>query len=206
MKDKKLVHGVGINDADYIVQKFETIGYNDKGKRIRKRIWLCPFYQRWTSMLSRCYSEKCKARRPNYYNCFVVPEWHYFMTFRAWMIEQDWEGKHLDKDLLLPGNKVYGPDTCVFVDSRVNNFITESNAARGEWPIGVSFHKASGKFRAECGDTGTGKQKYLGLYNDSEEAYQAWLNFKLEQAHILAEEQSDSRISKALIERYKNYK
>ena len=34
MKSKKLVYGVGINDADYVVKKFETIGYvNGKIKR-----------------------------------------------------------------------------------------------------------------------------------------------------------------------------
>lgn len=33
----RLVFGVGINDADYVVQKFETIGYVN-GKRKRKLV------------------------------------------------------------------------------------------------------------------------------------------------------------------------
>lgn len=44
MKIRKLVCGVGINDADYVVKKQETIGYVN-GKRKQKLIWVCPFYQ-----------------------------------------------------------------------------------------------------------------------------------------------------------------
>lgn len=38
MKHKKLTYGVGINDADYVVMKHETIGYVD-GKQKRKKVW-----------------------------------------------------------------------------------------------------------------------------------------------------------------------
>lgn len=206
MKKKRLIYGIGINDADYQVQKSESLGCTDSGKQIRKLIWICPFYSRWISLLQRCYSEKCQQKQPTYKGCSVVPEWHYFMTFRAWMIQQDWQGKQLDKDILFPGNKIYAPDSCVFVDGKVNKFLTESTASRGEWPIGVYFHKEKGKFQAECGDVITGKRKYLGSYTSPEEAHEAWLSFKLEQAKILAEQQTDERVSKALIERYKNYK
>ena len=47
MKNRKLVCGVGINDADYVVTKQETIGYVD-GKQKQKLIWRCPFYKTWT--------------------------------------------------------------------------------------------------------------------------------------------------------------
>lgn len=50
MKTRKLLYGVGINDADYVVQRKETIGYVD-GEQKRKLIWICPFYQTWKSML-----------------------------------------------------------------------------------------------------------------------------------------------------------
>lgn len=204
-KKSKLFCGVGINDADYVVQINETTGYTESGKRIQKLVWICPFYSRWTSMLTRCYSEKHHKRCPTYIGCCVLPEWHYFMTFRGWMEKQDWEGKHLDKDILLSGNRIYGPDTCVFVDAKVNLFLLERQNHRGEWPIGVYFHKAHGKFQAKCKDVITGKRKYLGFYLTAEEAHRAWLTFKLEQARILADEQTDPRIAKALIQRYESY-
>ena len=195
----KLIHGVGINDADYNVYKTERVD----GKL--KVLWICPFYEKWKSMVDRCYSKVVHSRQPTYASCSVVPEWHYFMTFRAWMDGQDWEGKHLDKDILFPGNKIYGPDTCVFVHSSVNLFTSERKSARGQYPIGVYFHKASGKYLAQCCNIETDKRQYLGLFESPELAHQAWLIYKIEQAHILASMQTDKRIADALIYRYENY-
>jgi hypothetical protein len=127
------------------------------------------------------------------------------MTFRAWMIQQDWEGKHLDKDILLPGNKTYGPNTCVFVDPKINTFVTENAASRGSWPIGVTFDKKTAKYRARCWDVTTRKLTSLGLFWHPQEAHQAWLTFKLQQAKVLASQQSDPRVAAALIDRYENY-
>ena len=89
-------------------------------------------------MLDRAYSDKYKQRQPTYRDVTVCEEWHSFMRFRAWMVEQDWEGKELDKDILFQGNKVYSPDTCVFVDKAVNLFLTDCAASRGEWPLGFA--------------------------------------------------------------------
>lgn len=180
---EKLVQGVGLNDAGY-----QTAG--------------CPIYRVWRDMLARGYSEKEKSRNPGYRDVSVCDEWLKFSTFREWMLSQDYHGKQLDKDLLQKGNKVYGPDTSLFIDKRVNLFITESASSRGEYPIGVRLHK-SGKYEARCGSTCG--QKYLGLHETPEEAHQAWLSAKLEQAKILASGQTDPRVAKALIERYENY-
>jgi hypothetical protein len=51
LKRNKLVYGVGVNDANYNVNKYEIID----GKQ--KLIWACPFYIKWRDMLKRCYSE-----------------------------------------------------------------------------------------------------------------------------------------------------
>lgn len=197
---KKLIHGVGVNDADYKISKYELVD----GKK--KQTWVCPFYKKWQSMIERCYSKSFHLKWPNYLACYTIPEWHYFMTFRAWMVEQDWAGKHLDKDLLYPGNKLYSPGTCIFVDHKVNCFIVEGKVARGSYPIGVCALKGTKKFMAQCHSVEDNEQKYLGLFDSSQEAHQAWLKFKLEQAKNLAKEQTDPRIAKALIERYENYK
>ena len=202
MKKKKLVYGVGINDADYVVKVNETIGY-ENGKQKRRLVWLCPFYGRWVNMLARCYSTSYKQINPTYEGCSVCEEWLRFSNFRAWMEKQDWEGKHLDKDLLNPRNKVYSPEACVFVDERVNIFLTECSAARGEYMIGVYWDKSKDKFRAVC--RSAGKSKHLGCFGTEIEAHKAWLAFKLKQAKILAAEQTDPRVAKALIDRYQNY-
>ena len=203
MKKKKLVYGVGINDADYAVEKCETISY-ENGKQKRKLVWICPFYCKWRDMLRRCYSAKWQEKYPTYIGCSACKDWLVFSNFKHWMEKQDWEGKQLDKDLLLQGNEVYSPRACVFVDKKVNLFVTERNASRGRLMIGVCWHRGANKFQALCGD-GSGKQKHLGLFDTEIEAHKAWLDFKLEQAKILAAEQTDPRVAKALIERYENY-
>ena len=201
----KLVYGVGINDADYVIQKMETIKCID-GKIKYKLIWFCPFYRVWRSMVERCYSDKYQSRQPTYKGCSVSEEWKTFSNFKAWMVTQDWEGKSLDKDLLIEGNKVYGPDTCVFVTRMVNNFTIDSGSKRGDWMIGACWHKGASKFMSKCQNPFSGEQEYLGLFTCEQEAHNAWLKRKLGLAHELAAIQTDTRVAKALIARYTNYK
>lgn len=201
MKSKKLVYGVAINDADYVVEKRETIVCIN-GKRRQKTVWKCPYYRAWMDMLTRCYYAKYQERYPTYAGCSVSDEWLTFSVFKNWMEKQDWEGKHLDKDLLFEENKLYSSDTCVFVTPMVNTFTGDSGAARGEWKIGVSWHKGTSKFRTDCRNPFTKKGEYLGLFTSEQEAHQAWLTRKLELAHELAVIQTDHRVAKALIDRY----
>ena len=198
----KLVYGVGINDADYVVQKWETIKVN--GKQKQKMVWVCPYYRVWLSMLERCYYAKYQETHPTYKGCSVSEEWLTFSVFKMWMEEQDWCGKQLDKDLLLEGNKVYSKETCVFITHSVNTFTTDCRASRGEWLIGVNRSKGMNKFRSQCRNPFTKKKEHLGYFTCELEAHQAWLKRKLELAHLLAAEQTDSRVAKVLIERYSN--
>lgn len=204
MKANKLVYGVGINDADYVVKVWETIGYV-KGVRKERLVWECPYYRTWTSMLKRCYSTKYQERKATYKGCTVSEEWLTFSNFRSWMENQEWEGKQLDKDLLFKGNKVYSAETCVFVSRLVNGFIVDQLTARGEYLIGVTLDSARGKFRSQCSNPFTGGRGYIGIFNSEIEAHQAWLKRKLELAQLLASEQTDERVAKALIDRYTNY-
>lgn len=196
----KLVLGVGVSDVEYLMTRSEK-----QPDGTYKVVWSCPFAAKWKGLLNRCYSKFVLKKRPTYTDCFVCDDWLYLSKFKAWMEQQDWEGKELDKDILFPGNKLYSPETCVFVERRVNLFITESPASRGDWPIGVSWCKRSSKFVAQSYSALTGKHKFIGYYKDPETAHSAWLAYKLEQAYILAEQQTDERVAKALIERYENY-
>lgn len=198
-KRNKLVFGIGVNDADYNVYKWDKV----EGKR--KIVWICPFYTTWKSMLERCYSPKQNTKFRTYIGCTVYPEWLYFSNFKGWMETQDWHGKVLDKDILFVGNKIYNPQTAVFIEQRVNLFINQNTARRGEWPIGVSWDSIKKKFAAFCHNVTTRKGKFIGLYNSPEQAHKAWLSYKLKQAKILAGEQEDERVAKALIDRYENY-
>ena len=204
MKPRGIVFGVAVNDADYDISRYDVIISSD-GERKRKQVWICPFYKTWAEMLRRCYTESLQAKRPTYKGCTVCDEWLRFSTFKAWMEQQDYEGKQLDKDVLSHGNKIYGPQTCVFVSRAVNAFVIESDASRGKYLIGVSWHKVIQKFSSTCNNPVTKKGESLGYFTSEIEAHQAWLKRKLEHAKLLAVEQNDPRVAKALVERYENY-
>ncbi|MCV0420114.1 MAG: hypothetical protein K5804_17875 [Microbacterium sp.] len=193
---KKLIYGVGVNDSLYQVVINQTIS----GKQ--KRLWICPFYQTWTSMLLRCYNEKKRWYYRTYSDCIAVDEWHKFSCFRAWMEKQDWQGKQLDKDILLNGNRIYGPESCVFIPARLNLFLVDRRLDRGEWPLGVSFSRSNSNFRAQCCNPFTGKNEHLGYFFSPEQAHEAWRAKKHEHALRYADMQADSRIAQALRERY----
>lgn len=103
-----------------------------------------------------------------------------FQEFAAWCQVQvgynavDASGGvyEIDKDILYPSRRIYSPDTCRFVPAEVNCVFNTSAASRGEWPIGVSFHKQRGKFQA-TGRLGV-KCVYLGLYATAAEAHLEW--------------------------------
>lgn len=200
MKPKRLVYGVGINGADYVVQKYETIGYTG-GKRKRRQVWTCPYYRVWTNMLKRC-TEKFQERHPTYAGCTVSDEWLTFSRFKSWMEMQNFEGLQIDKDLLIVGNRIYSEDTCMFVTQMVNSFTIDCGAARGEWLIGACWDKKAEKFLAGCRNPFTQKRENLGYFSTEKEAHEAWRKRKNELAHELAEIQTDERVAKALISRY----
>lgn len=204
MKPDKLVYGVGINDADYVVERKETVGYVN-GKRKQKLIWYCPYFRAWGSMLQRCYSAKYQERQPTYKGCSVSDEWLTFSKFKSWMECQDFEGMQLDKDLLFEGNKVYSPETCVYVSPMVNTFTNDQAASRGDWLIGVCWNNGIGKFMSRCRNPFTNKREHLGYFTCEQQAHEAWVKRKLELAHELSAIQSDQRVAKALIDRYSQY-
>lgn len=80
-------------------------------------------YIAWTSMLKRCYSDKSLLHFPTYKGCAVVKEWHNFQSFASWYTKQKLyseDNVHLDKDLLIKGNKIYSPNTCSLVKAEDN--------------------------------------------------------------------------------------
>ena len=161
---RSLVYGFGVNDADYMVGSV--------------RSGVCPAYSAWRGVIRRCYSDAELARYPTYRGCSVDDDWRSFMKFREWYITNHKDGWHLDKDLLLLGNKVYGPKTCVFVPPAINLFLTDHRSCRGALPIGVSLDPRSGRFYARAHD-GRGRLRHVGCFNDEREAHEAWALAKL---------------------------
>lgn len=147
-----------------------------------------PQYSTWYGMLNRCYNENFHLKEPAYIGCIVCEEWHNFQNFAQWYDDNiyETEGKHahLDKDILIKGNKIYSPETCCFVPQNINNLLTKSFNRRGLLPIGVTLQK--GKHNASCRN-GNGIRIHLGLYKTPELAFEAYKTYKENLIKELAE-------------------
>jgi hypothetical protein len=199
-----LVCGVGINDVNYVVTKSKTESYID-GKQKQVRLWTCPYYDKWVKMIERCYDKNFITKKPTYTECSVHNDWLHLSNFIRWVNEQpnnDWRNCHLDKDLLIEGNKHYSPSTCVFIDGEINKFILDGRSSRGDYLIGVSWHSIGNKFLARCKDPFKINNPYIGLFKTELEAHLAWQTRKHQYSCMLANLQIDSRVSEVLRTKY----
>lgn len=162
-------------------------------------------------MLKRCYSDECQKKHPTYKDCTVCEEWHNYSDFKEWFdnnyYEIEGERMALDKDILVKGNKIYSPNTCVFVPQNINTLFIKSNKTRGKYPIGVYFRKDKNKYQAQCRIVYNGKtqQEFLGLYNTIEDAFKVYKQFKENCIKQVADEYKD-KIPNNLYEAMYNYK
>lgn len=135
---------------------------------------LTPAYNRWCNILRRCYCPASHVKNPSYIGCSMDEAWHDFSDFERWFSEHHIEGFHIDKDILTPGNKVYGPENCIFVPQALNSLLTAHGAARGLYPLGVS--PADKSFKAMISENHV--MRYLGVFPTSLLAHQAWQTAK----------------------------
>ena len=136
-------------------------------------------YNLWCGMLERCYSEKYQLLKPTYKGCTVSDNFTRFSYFREWCNKQvgfGVKGFRLDKDILVKGNKVYSETTCCFVPYEINSLLSCCGKRRGKYPIGVSFEPRKGLFQATV--SFYGRNKRIGYYNTTEEAFQAYKQAK----------------------------
>ena len=137
-------------------------------------------YELWRSMLKRCYSATLKKKYPTYEGCEVSENFKYFEYFYEWCNKQvgfSNHGWHLDKDLLIKGNKVYSEHTCIFIPAEINSLLIKSTASRGEYLIGVSWSKTHKAFVATV-NKNKGKQERLGFFNTELEAFNTYKQAK----------------------------
>ena len=160
-------------------------------------------YQLWKSMLCRCYDVSFSNKNPTYQNSEVSDNFKSFPFFKEWCEKQigyDQQGWHLDKDILIKGNKVYSEYTCCFVPKEINNLLTKRDSSRGEYPIGVMYRKGFDKFKSQI--KLYGKKVYLGTFNTPEEAFYAYKEAKeiyIKEVANKWRDQIDSRVYEALM-------
>ena len=142
-------------------------------------------YSSWHGMMERSFSEKRKSKQPEYKNCYCCEEWYNYSNFKKWFDENYYEieGERmcLDKDILVKNNKLYSPDTCIFVPNFINVLFTKTNKFRGNYPIGVYYKKKLKKYIAQCSEiqsNGKKSQTHLGVFKTPEDAFSAYKEYK----------------------------
>lgn len=193
---------------DWTIPTLFGIGYTDEGKYpgvivTESRTKTAPSYNAWRNMLRRCYDENDRYMYPTYAECTVNPVWHYYQTFAEFYHTDPWrqDGWHLDKDLLVKGNKVYSPETCVFAPAAINCLVKGSESRRGNSPIGVFYNEAKRKYIAHYRKGG--KSVYIGRFDDPVEAFYATKEKKEALMKSIADEwrdRIDPRLYEALYE------
>lgn len=160
-------------------------------------------YLKFTYLISRCY--RTNFQEFHYIVCSVCKEWHNFQNFAEWFYEnynpETMQGWHLDKDILVKGNKIYSPETCCFVPQEINNLFPNKPSKRGDYPVGVK--KAKNRFTAVVSING--KNKFIGSFKTPEEAFAAYKVAKEKHIRNKAEEWRDL-ISEQVYQAMYNYK
>lgn len=189
----KLVMGVGVNNEEYPA--------TECSKQVKE-------YDYWLGMIRRCAKRTWKTN-PSYTGTTCSENFKNYSFFYEWCQEQvgfgrvDENGKcwQLDKDILIKGNKTYSEDVCVFVPQRLNSLLLRREASRGAHLVGVYWLKNRSKFMAQCANK-SGKQIYLGVFDDEIRAFQAYKSFKEAYIKEVASEykiQIDERVYQALM-------
>ena len=173
---------------DPLFHNIEGVGFLGVGPyKARSNNALTKAYSVWRSMLNRCYGNVNHATRRSYFDCSVHPDWRNFQEFAMWFEDNYIEGFELDKDLILQGNRIYNPYTCVFLHKTVNGFLASCKGSRGKYPIGCSYNKEHKIFESSGHNPITNKKKRLGYFKTPEECNLAWIEYKKEMSLLLVE-------------------
>lgn len=169
-------------------------------------------YNTWSQMLRRCYDSNSRTKYPSYKDCTVVEEWLNFQTFAQWFTDNYYEvlneEMHLDKDILVKNNKIYGPDTCCIVPARINYLFRCKNGNDKDLPKGIIKRKYPNKtkYRAvynRC-DNHKSYRINIGTFDSIEEAFAAYKEVKESYIKEVANQYKDSipnNVYNALMER-----
>lgn len=149
----------------------------------------------WQAVNKRCNSAAFHKTQPSYADCTVG--FSCYEEFKVWALSQrnfNTPGFELDKDILVKGNTVYSPETCTFVPRRVNQLLVRCvrhrSITKKSTPVGVSYHKRSGKYCASVNVNGKGN--CLGYFDTAEAAFCAYKAAKESEIRRVVQEYRES--------------
>lgn len=133
-------------------------------------------------------SENFDGHHIAYKDVTVCKEWWSYQNFAKWYDEHFYEVEGdimcLDKDILIPGNKIYRPEACCFLPNRLNEIFHNMTKIRENgMPIGIVPMKRTVRedgYRLKVTYVNDeGKRIYLSkVYDDLETAKYIYSKFK----------------------------
>lgn len=171
-----------------------NIGYVGVGKyKISENRKHTKAYKTWNHILGRCYNKTNKDYK--WYggkNVKICDEWLCFQNFAKWFYENYPNIENikfnLDKDLLQKNveNKIYSPETCVFLPQGVNGFLANVQQTNTSGAIGVRLCSKT-TYISTINDFNLKKVKTIGCYKDFEDAKNSYIIERENQASVVRE-------------------
>lgn len=149
-------------------------------------------YNVWKGIIDRCCDEKFQKEHQSYQGCSICDEWLCYENFEKWYNENyyeiDGEMMCVDKDILYKNNKIYSPDTCIIVPTRINSMFKHRRKNKSIYPIGVGYAADKKLFTAtaKCGDV-----RKTTYHKTSEEAFYSHKEMKEKMIKQIADEYKD---------------
>lgn len=172
------------------------VGPHVSEKRVDGKRVFDKSYRIWKAMIGRIGNRD--GKHPGYIDCDVCEEWRNFQVFADWYYDKYYmvgdEQMQLDKDILIPGNKIYSPETCCIVPERINELVSKIYTDKeNKLPPGVRRRNdsLSEKYRSVIiyRSSYKGETKVLSKTFDSiKDAYAFYKSNKERLIHEVAEE------------------
>lgn len=140
-----------------------------------------PAYKIWSHILERCYSKQQHLNFPTYTDVTITSEWLNYQNFAKWFYEESnyAEGWEIDKDILSDeNNKIYSPETCIFVPKEINSLVAFKKTSKNNLPVGITYRRGKYEARVQLNK----KSKFLGNFENLETAYEV---YKVEKIKII---------------------
>jgi hypothetical protein len=109
-------------------------------------------YTRWRAIVKRCYEGYADLHK----------QWYYYENFHKWYCIHVVGDYEIDKDLFSGKNKIYGPDTCVFLPNKINSAIAIGGT--------VGYTLSHGKYQVRIRNIDDGTRMCFGSFDTKEEA------------------------------------
>lgn len=157
----------------------------------------------WSSIVRRTNKEGSYQKQNPTYTC-SENNFQSYQDFASWCqtkedywkIDDNGRWWQLDKDLLIRGNKIYSPSTCIFVPQAVNTCYSNVEPDEGGLQ-GVRLDIKTQKYVARCCVEGS-TSRHIAYYITAQDAHRAWQEAKIKQTEILIDKSYSKEVNSLL--------